>query len=190
MKNIIQLTSVMAVSLAMSQALLATPINGTIGFTGGVTYDTSSAATATEVTSWITPIVKLDSGSFATIATGSAATFTSSVWSFNTSTPMNNFWSVGGFTFRLLSSSVSSQGGTPGQSGYIFAYGTGIVSGNGYDNTFLSWSFTSQDPKAGINPDSWTFSASAAPVPDGGTTVVLLGMALSCAALLKRQLTA
>ena len=195
MKNIIKLAGVMAVLLAWSQTIQATTLNGAIGFTGGVTYDTSSAATASQVTSWITPVANLVSGDFKTpapfaITPGTAATFTSSIWNFNTVAPMNNFWSVGGFTFKLLSSYVVSQGGTAGLNGYVAVAGTGMVAGNGYTDTYMSWSFTSQDPKAGSNPDSWTFSASSNCIPDGGATVMLLGLALSSMALLKRKLTA
>ena len=195
MKNIIKLASVVAVALAMTQTIQAVPITGNIGFTGGVTYDTSSAGTATQVTSWITPQVTLVSGDFKTpapfaIAPGTAATFVAGIWNFNTVSAINNFWSVGGFTFKLLSSYIVSQSGTPGVTGFVVITGTGICSGNGYTDTTMSWSFTSQDPKAGSNPDSWTFSASANSVPDGGATVMLLGIALSGAALLKRKLTA
>jgi hypothetical protein len=195
MNNMIKLAGVVAVAIAVTQTIQATPINGNIGFTGGVTYDTSSAGTATEVTSWITPQVTLVSGDFKTpapfaVAPGTPATFSSSAWVFNTATGLNPFWSVGGFTFQLLSSFIFSQGGVPGSTGFVVVDGTGIVSGNGFTPTTMSWSFTSQDPKSGSNPDSWTFSASANSVPDGGATVMLLGIALSGAALLRKKLTA
>jgi hypothetical protein len=195
MKNMIKLASAMAALLTVSQVVQATTLSGAIGFTGGVTYDTSSAGNASQVTTWITPTVNLVSGDFKApapfaIAPGSTAVFTSSVWNFNTVSPINNFWSVGGFTFKLLSSYIVSQGGAPGLTGYVVVSGSGIVSGNGYSDTLMSWSFTSQDPKAGSNPDSWTFSASSNSVPDGGATVMLLGLALSGAAFLKRKLTA
>jgi hypothetical protein len=195
MKNIIKFASAVAVALALTQTIQAVPITGNIGFTGGVTYDTGSAGNATQVTSWITPQVTLVSGDFKTpapfaVAPGTAAAFSSSIWNFNTVTPISSFWSVGGFTFKLLSSYIVSQGGTAGVTGFVVVSGTGIVSGNGYTDTIMSWSFTSQDPKSGSNPDSWTFSASANSVPDGGATVMLLGIALSGAALLKRKLTA
>jgi hypothetical protein len=55
----------------------------------------------------------------------------------------------------------------------------------------MSWSFTSQDPASGSNPTSWSFSASAnSVVPDGGATVILLGIALSGVALLRKKLAA
>jgi hypothetical protein len=203
MKKMIKLAGIVAVAVAMTQTLQAVPITGNIGFTGAVTFDTSSAATATQVTSWVSPTtVTLTSGAF-TGLNGAIATFANAVWNFGgplpgsgVGLPINNFWSVGGFTFNLLSSYVLSQGGTPGVNGFVVVDGTGVVSGpagSNYDPTVFSWSFTSQDPAiAGANGPSWTFSASANPngVPDGGTTVMLLGIALAGAALLKKKLTA
>lgn len=81
----------------------------------------------------------------------------------------------------------------PNANGFVVVSGTGTVSGNGYTPTTLSWSFTSQDPNSGYDPNgnpTWTFSASAASVPDGGATVMLLGIALSGAALLRKKLMA
>ena len=190
MTNMIKLAGVAAVALVLTQSIQATPITGNIGFTGGVTFNSSSAGSATAVTSWITPAVNLPpTGSFASILSGTAVTFTSSIWNFNTSTPINNFWSVGGFTFELLASSITSQGGGyPG--GFIVVNGTGTVTAAGYTPTTLSWSFSSQDPKINSGPDTWTFSASASSIPDGGATVMLLGLGLSGIALLRKKLTA
>jgi len=191
MKNIFKLAGAVAVAVALTQSVQATLITGNIGFGGGVTYNTGSAATATQVTSWINPTVNVPpSGSFSSISSGTSVAFTGSAWNFATSTPINSFWSVGGFTFKLLSSWVVAQGGTPGSSGFVVVNGTGIVSKSGFTDTMMSWSFTSQDPKIGSNPDTWTFSASGNSVPDGGATAMLLGIALTGAALLKRKLTA
>jgi len=189
------LTGVAVILLASTQIPYAVPITGNIGFTGGATFNTSSAATATAITSWLAPKVTLDSGVFASpsvfaVPLGSPVTFAPGGWNFNTASAVNNFWSVGGFTFELLSSFILQQGGTPGVTAYVVAEGTGLISGNGYTATPMSWMFTSQDPIAGRNPDSWTFSTSSAAiggVPDGGSTAILLGAALSGVALLKRK---
>jgi hypothetical protein len=176
--------------LALTQISQAVPITGNIGFTGGLTYNTGDSASATQVTSWISPQVTLDSGGFAGIPSGTAAMFTPLIWNFNTAVPILNFWSVGGFTFELLSSYVGSQGGTPGVSAYVDVNGTGIVSGNGFTPTLMSFNLTSQDPKGSVNPDGWTFSASSASVgsvADGGSTVLLLGLALTGVALMMRK---
>jgi hypothetical protein len=188
MKNILKLAAVAAVAFALTQTVQAVPVTGSIGFTGGVTIDKSSMGSATEVTSWVSPIVLGTSGSFATVPNFTPTTF-SGVWQF-ASGPIASFWSVGGFTFNLVSSYVVSQGFGAGGLGYVVVNGSGMVSGNGYSSTYMSWSFTSQDPKSSSSPDTWTFSASANTVPDGGATVILLGIALSGAALLRKRLTA
>jgi hypothetical protein len=103
-----------------------------------------------------------------------------------TSTPLSSFWTVDGFTFELLSSWITAQG-----VGSVAVQGTGNITGNGYTPTDYSWSFTTQDPSVAVvnGHDAWTFSASSNAVPDGGTTMLLLGSALSGIALLKRKLS-
>jgi len=190
MKKLTRIAGLVAMTFACAQTLQAVPVTGAIGFTGGATIDTSSMATATEVKSWIGPIVTLDSGAFSSVPLNTAVSI-SSPWNFN-SGAISDFWTVGGFTFNLLGSVIEQQGGTPGVNGFVVVEGTGTVSGNGYSTTTLIWNFTSQDPKAGSNPDSWTFGARAASadVPDGGATVMLLGLAVSGLALLKKKLMA
>jgi hypothetical protein len=182
---------------ASTQAPLAIPISGNIGITGSLTYNTSSSGTATEETSWIDPHVVSDTGGFAVpslfaITPGTPAIMSPATWNFNTSTPINGFWAVGGFTFQLLSSFIASQGSSGGMA-YLYVDGTGLVSGNGYTPTVMSFNLTSQDPIAGVNGgvNSWTFSASGATtipsVPDGGSTVMLMGLALTGVAWLRRK---
>jgi hypothetical protein len=193
MKNMIKVVSAVAVAFAITQTVQAIPtqITGAIGFGGNVTYDTSSAGTATQVTGWIGTQVISDTGTFASYITPVApALFTTQTWNLNDpSTIISSFWQAGGFTFNLLSSYVVAQA-VVGGIGFVVVSGTGTVSGNGYGPQTLNWSFTSQDPKSGVNPDQWTFSASANSVPDGGMTVMLLGIALSGVALLRKKLTA
>jgi hypothetical protein len=194
MKNMIKFAGIVAAAFALTQSVQATAITGSIGFSGiGVTLDNSSASTATAVTSWIAPVVSGDAGSFAVVANNTPAVFTAP-WNFNTGSSVNPFWAVGGFTFNLLSSSIVSQGGTAGVNGFVVVSGVGVVSGNSFDPTAMTWSFTTQDPSSGLAANgapTWSFSASAnTAVPDGGATVMLLGIALSGLALLKKKLTA
>jgi len=198
MKKMMKFAGVAALALALSQTLQATTISGNIGFTGGAVLNGSSAANATGVTSWISPVVNLVSGSFATIPTTPSPTVPvtfAAPWSFNSGA--SPFWTVtyGGetFIFNLLASSITAQGGTPGVSGFVIVNGTGTVSGSGnitYAPTAMSWSFTSQDPAVTHGPETFTFSASASAIPDGASTAMLLGLALSSVALLKRKFMA
>jgi hypothetical protein len=193
-KKTIQLAGAAAVALVVTQSLQSAQLVGAIGFGGNVTWDTESAATATEVTGWLDTQVISDTGTFASFITPIAPVlFSSTTWHLNDpSTAIANFWQAGGFTFTLDSSAIVTQGGTPGVNGYVVVDGTGMVSGNGFSATTINWVFNSQDPKSGTNPDQWTFSASSigAAVPDGASTILLLGLALSGLALLKRKLAA
>ena len=78
------------------QQAQAVPITGAITFAGGVTLDTGTVNTATQVTSWLDeggfmPTVQSVSGSFAAfVNVGDTVTFTST-WSFN-SGAITAFW--------------------------------------------------------------------------------------------------
>jgi hypothetical protein len=199
MKNkMIKLAVVAAASVALAQTVQAGLINGSVTFAGGVTLDTTSAGTATEVVSWtgpqgsglLTPVVESSSGDLAAVFSA-PVTFTPN-WVFGTG--INPLWSYVGldgdtFTFNLLSSSIFSQGGSPAS---VTVDGTGTITATGpvtFGATTGTWSFSTQDPSAGT-PATFSFSAAVGSVPDGGTTAMLLGAGLSGLALLKRKLVA
>jgi len=194
MKN---LTKTMLAALAtgllscalFSQQAQATAIQGNINFAGGVQFDTNSLATATQVTTWFdvfnnagfTSVAPGGTGDFAGIAPGTQATM-AQPWIFTPSTPTPGLWSVGGFTFDLLTSTVVTQNNT-----FLNISGTGIVSGNGFDATSMAWSFTAQSAN-GRPRTIFSFSANGVAVPDGGTTVMLLGAALGMLGMARRFL--
>jgi hypothetical protein len=108
-----------------------------------------------------------------TLTPGMPVTFTTQVWAFAGNTPITNFLSVGGFKFELLASHVIAQDyNTPGIDGYAIIGGTGVVSGNGYTPTAFHWAFTSQDPQAGTDPESWSFSATINSLNSNGAPVL------------------
>ena len=158
------------------------PITGNIGFSGAVQLDTGSAQTATEAIAWINTVVNATSGSFTTVANNSAVTL-ATPWFFNSGV-LNNFWSVGGFTFNLASSSIYSQ-----DSLFLNVVLAGTVTANGYDATAFTGTFQVANPPAnGVT--TFTERLSFNSVPDGGTTALLLGSALSGLALIRRKLVA
>ena len=188
----------------MAGVAQAVPISGNITFIGGVTLDTSSAATATEVTGWTgfggtgSPYVESADGSFAGIAPGTTADFTSP-WFFN-SGAVSGLWSVGGFTFDLTSShivyqAVNVEGGVG--IGAATVEGIGAVSGNGESPEAMTWSFSINDPgaegEAGLifsfQVADGTIGAPPA-VPDGGTTAMMLGLGVLGLGLIKKQMLA
>ena len=179
----------------MVHAVQAIPLTGSVTFAGGVTLDTGSAATATAVTGWdgpggagTMPIVISASGDFVLLAPlFSAVTFTSP-YVLDTAVPHPTLWStVNGAVLDLTFSTITSQGVGPGGA-FVTAGGMGVLTALGFDPTPGTWSFSTQDPSAGT-PPLFSFSASSgAVVPDGGTTLILLGAALSALGLIGRKL--
>jgi hypothetical protein len=178
-KTLLAVLAIGALSSALfSQQAQATPINGIINFAGAVHLN-GPFGTATAVTAWLNAHVEAGStGDFAGIPVNTPATFTAP-WQFSPSTPVPALWSVAGFTFDLLTSTVLVHNGTT-----LSIEGTGIVSGNGFDPTAMTWAFTSQN-KGG---STFSFSATGATVPDGGSAVALLGLALTGLEVVRRKL--
>jgi hypothetical protein len=183
------LTTGILSSAFFSQQAQATAITGNINFAGSVQFDTNSLATATRVVTWFdvfhnaghSNVTGGSTGDFAGILPGTQANM-GQPWIFNPSTPTPGLWSVGGFTFDLLSSTVVTQ-----NAGLLFVTGTGTVSGNGFDPTAMAWSFTTQSANGRTNTE-FSFSANGVAAPDGGSAVALLGLALTGIEVLRRKL--
>ena len=174
--------SMVAVGLLWVGQAQGVPITGDLGFAGATTFNTTSLATATQVTSWFA-VVGTTSGSFLGVPIGSAVTLATS-WIFNPSTATPGLWSVGGFTFDLATATIDVQ-----NSGLLSITGAGTLTGAGFDPTPGTWAFSTQSA-GGINQASFTFSADTAAVPDGGMTVALLGIAVVGLEGLRRKLSA
>jgi len=161
------------------QSADAATIQGKIDFGGVVTYNTTSLATATQITQWNNCIVLQATDDFAnptySIDPGDPATM-SAPWTFNSGTPgtpapgpaLNALWSIGGFTFDLASSFVVSQSST-----FLDIQGTGTISGNGFDPTPGSWSFTSTKSDGGTS-SSFGFQAQTSAVPEPSSVILLI----------------
>lgn len=152
----------------LSQRADAAPIAGSIDFGGVATFDTTSLATATRVDLWNSSFVLQSSGDFSSISAGTAVTM-AAPWIFNPSTFTDNLWSVGGFTFDLDASVIVQQTST-----FLNITGTGTISGNAFDPTPGTWSFTSSNSN-GSNNATFGFQAQSAAVPEAGS-VALLGI--------------
>ena len=151
-----------ATMLMTGLTLRAAQLNGSLTFAGGVELDTGSVGTATKVTGWLDqngsiPKVVSASGNFAGLA-NSLATFTAP-WNFN-SGPIPAFWTVGGFTFNVTSSSIAFQAGD-----FLNVVANGFISGNGFDPTPAVFRFSPQNPPAG---GVFSFSAANPVVPCSG----------------------
>lgn len=166
MKNrLMTIAGAIAISLTVTQTSQAAPITGNIGFSGSFQLNSGSVATATTAIHWFGMAVTLGnttSGSFTNVPGGTSVTL-ASPWSF-TSGPIANFWSVGGFTFNLTSSSYSVVGSGPFH--FLNASFTGTVSAAGFDTTPCSGTLGTQDPPAnGITTFTCVLSFNAQPPP-------------------------
>jgi hypothetical protein len=165
----------------------AAPIVGQIDFIGTVSFGDNigninvSLSSATRVSTWISSFVSQDSGDFSSIAPGTNVTM-AAPWIFNPSTNTPSLWSVGGFTFDLASSTVVLQ-----NNNFLNVTGLGTASGNGFDPTPGTWSFTSSSPN-GQNNGTFSFQSNTA-VPEN-STVALLGIGallLACIQFLRSK---
>jgi hypothetical protein len=177
------------VTLALGSVANAAFIQGVINFTGEATFDLPML-TATQVTSWTSTEVEtpITDDFAAYVSDGDPVTF-NAPWSFN-SGALAALWSTGGFTFDLDWSSIDLQAKI-GLSEYLVVSGAGTVSGNGFDPTPGTWSFTSQYPGKSGSPNNVTqfsFSSTTVATPDGGTSIALLGLSLCGLGLLRRKL--
>ena len=169
-------------ALCVQQAQ-ANPVYGVITFAGGVTLDTASVNDANQVTGWLDgdgnmPTVESVSGNLDLfVNAGDTATFANQ-WTFGSGVAA--LWVVDGFTFDLISSFILFR-----QDGFLSVSGTGTITGNGFDPTTVSWSFTTQDD---ASDGVFSFSGANQAIPDGGATVALLGVALAGIEGIRRKL--
>ena len=155
-----------ASALLLSTTAIADEIQGQIDFTGGAVVTVSGGA-VTEI-DFDSPVVATTPGptmDFDTyIDAGDAVAF---VDPFDMTTPTMGLWSVGGFSFDLLSITSNSIIQV-GAISLISVTGTGVITGNGFDTTAGTWSFTTQPTNS-----TGTFSFSSTTVPEPALMLVL-----------------
>lgn len=179
------MTMAAVVVMGFSSNVQAALITGHISFStenGTWQGNNNDINTISSIVTFGNVSVTSSSGSFSAIAPNTPVT----MQGFNFATPTfnNPLWSVGGFTFNLTSitgiTRTDSVIDTLGLSGF------GTIS-NGIDSATGFWAWSGE-----LNGQA-TFSFSSttiAQVPDGGTTVMLLGGALAGLGLLRKKLSA
>lgn len=178
------MAAVLVSSVLVCHQAQAAMITGNINFAGGAKYDTDSLATATRVNTFKSVVVVAEDGDFASFVNDGDVVTMAIPYIFTPSTPTPGLWSVGGFTFDLSSSTVVLQNST-----FLAISGTGTLSGNGFEPTPGTWTFTSQTPATKRGLFSFSAGTAAVPgVPEGGTTVALLGFALAGIEVIRRKL--
>lgn len=185
MKRMIVLAvSVAAFAVALTQTARGVPITGVIGFSGAAQLDAPTVSASTKVIAWYGNVTGIAGGSFAGLG-GSPAVF-AAPWLFD-SGAQNGFWSVGGFTFNLASSSVLSRTATSVTVGLV---GTVVSTIAGLSPTAFTGNFTTQDPSDNNGQvfsytESLSFGGAGVPVPDGASTALLMGISSLALGLMK-----
>jgi hypothetical protein len=178
--------------LASNASAAMLSAGNSINFAGSAQFDTTSLGAATTVEQWYASLlgvavpnislVQSASGpQFGLIPDGSVVVM-NEPWVFGSG--VNNLWSVAGYTFDLTNSTVNFQNGS-----FIAVSGVGVITGLTIDPTPGTWHFTAQLPEA---DGRFSFSAgtSVIPrnnVPDGGSAIAMLGLALGGMEFLRRR---
>jgi hypothetical protein len=184
MKNSLKLASI-AAAVAFAAVAQANPIVGSVGFNGHFTSDATTAGDLTTATTMT--ITGIDSVTGTGDLSGATAPY-----SFLTPIGVNagpsivnsQLWSVtvGGSTFTLK---VDSESQVLTSAATIVLQGSGTLSdGAGpLEDTAGTWQVS-----FGASGDSFTWQGtSAANVPDGGMTAILLGVGISGLAMIRRK---
>ncbi len=195
------LASSLAISAPLCRQAQASQLSGEISFAGTVQLNNTSAGNSSGVIGWHgaggagSPIVTDATDDFGMfVSSGDPVTFLAP-WSFNSGS-LANFWTVGGFTFSLSSSSIESQTAPTRHDkagrwldGSVTVVGTGFVFGNGFSNTLVDFTFITQDSGNGaLATFSFTDPTAPSAVPDSGGTVALLGLSLAGIGLVRWKL--
>jgi hypothetical protein len=195
MKKIYMMALAVGTLVAVSSTVQAIPINGSLNFEGGTVHLNGSLTTATAITAFGgAPIVNgnlgvAPTGSYAgtqgsAVTFGSGFTFSPSA-SYVDAPPLWTFTYLGNVYSFDLKSVSSSVGVGPS----LDLAGTGVLSITGYTDTTGNFTFAATG--VGTGPDTFTFGFVAGNntfgVPDGASTALLLGCALTGVGLLRRK---
>ncbi|MDQ6626493.1 MAG: VPDSG-CTERM sorting domain-containing protein [Verrucomicrobiota bacterium] len=177
----------------MSQSAQAIPINGSIGFNGSG-FGTQSGGTST--LTFNNPMtVDIRQGDYTGIPTGTSATFAPISWTGSgTSAVLTSSnspeWTIvfGGTTYQFSLLSLTSATLTGGA---VSLQGNGIATIAGAinrDPTFASFSVQGTGNNFTFTIVQSSTSANGQAVPDGGSAIALLGVAVMGIEVLRRKL--
>ena len=179
-----------------ASSLHAVPITGSIDMSGTAVLDSTLLGSATSATSFSSVTVGgVPTGAYVGTL-GDSVSWSAFGWAPATTpvTPLWTFINAGtGYTysFDLSTVTVVSQ-----DNSFLNLSGTGTLditgAGSPYTPTSGFWSFTISNPGGGAHQNfSFTFanSQTAAGVPDGGSMIAMLGMAVLGLGALRRKLS-
>ena len=189
--NFIKYLTAAALAIGIVGTVQAIPITGSVGFNGSFTQDGTAGnlMTATHLTI-INPVVTPGTPTMDFIGAGAPVSFASPIGVNGSLLPMiGQLWSVT-VGLKTYTMTVSTEAETQDTAIQLGLAGTGIMHdlSGALSDTAGVWQVgfgvSGTPPTASF---TWQ-STSSASVPDGGTTVMLLGAALSGLALLRRKL--
>jgi hypothetical protein len=184
---------VTAVALvALNASAYAQFLSGAINFAGGVTLN-GTAATATAVDFGASLTTAPNTGSYAVVPAGVAVTFTdfSFAFSFAPFVAPGTLWSLTHLGINYSFTQTTQEApvrDTVGLTQSVILEGMGIAKATGFLDTPGAWIVTVNSADASVT-FSFSASSSAIPpptIPDGGTSVLLLGAALSMLGFIRK----
>ena len=192
------ITAAAAALLGFSATVQAVPIQGSIQFNGtGVFSFAGPQTTLTFDNDWAvtTPVPTLD---YALVPQGTAVTFKPLVFTGTGAgatlvAPIIPLWTftIGLVTYSFdLSALSDATVTTVGLIKSVSINGSGTAHKTGFTDTLALWSLSGSGTNLILNVGSQNTTATGVGVPDGGTTVLLLGAALSGLGLLRKKLAA
>jgi hypothetical protein len=190
----IKLIGSLSLAVGIGSAAWATPITGTISFQGSGSVGVSAGVTTVTFDNDFT--VTSGTVDYATLAPfGQAATLQNIKYTGDFGTAaltgqvLNQYTlTVGGVTYSFDLNSISSAHAVINNPSSIAITGSGVAHITGFQDTFGSYALNGTGTGTTFTFISESTTANGEAVPDGGTTLVLLGAALSGFALLRRKL--
>ena len=171
----------LGISALLNQEASAIPIVGEVSFSGSYTINNSNLALATKFNTFTGVTVSaLPTGDYSGLA-GAAVTmtaFTFDPFPVGGVVPLWTIPSSPGTSFDLLALNVAFESPTA-----LLLTGSGIAHKTGRDDTPGTWVLS-----ANTLGTTFSFSSTNSSVPDGGTTVALLGMGLVGVEGMRRKL--
>ena len=176
-----------------SQQAQAAHLVGEIHMAGDVIFDTPNLGSSSAVETWISVQGNLNqattfgaTGDFAIIPALSEADM-AHPWTFSPSTITAPLWNLPAFGFSFDLDHIQSI--TRVGENFLNILAVGIVHATGFDDTPALFSFTVNNPD-GLTHDTYGFADATVTtqVPDGGATVMLLGVAIGALGMARRFL--
>ncbi len=190
MKKILIRTSlVLLLVFGMAANAAAEQMTGGLSFSGDYAVDSGNVLTATEFTSFSNVVVQSGSGTWASVAPNTEATFTAFIFSPAPVANVDALWSFAfdgvTYSFEALGSTINSFATSYNENlSSLTVYGLGTIEASaGFDDTPGSFLIT-----ANQSISTFSFSASSATVPEP-LTLILLGSGLLGLFGLRRKLS-